>query len=472
MYFAKFVHKSEGENFNMLHRKFKEKVKGVVISGLLGAGLLGLFSTNLFAQQTPSEYGVEASLPANASLEELIAFALKNQGRIQQALIDEEIGEREIASALSGWFPQVSALANYNRYFQLPTSGIGNQSVAIGQQNTGALILQAEQKILNPALLQASNAAAPLREHRDLATELTEINTVVTVSKAFYDILTSHEQVNIIRENIARIKKQLDDATARYETGIVDKTDFKRAQISLSNSRADLKRVEELLVYKYANLKELIGMRSDQPLSLAYDYQLMEQKVLLDTTAKVDHQDRVEYRQLLTLKKLQEINTQYNKWSYLPNISASYNYAWDFRHDQFSQLYRQHYPRSLFGLNLSLPLFQGGRRAQEMRISRLQEDRLDWDLYLLQQSINTEYQWALAAYKANLNDWKTASENVDLAREVYEVIQLQYNEGIKTYLDLMMAETELRTTQLNYLNALNALMSGKLDAERALGMIK
>src|SRR5690606_41995924 len=106
--------------------------------------------------------------------------------------------------------------------------------------------------------------------------------------------------------------------------------------------REDLKRVEELWVYKYANLKELIGMRSDQPLSLAYDYQLMEQKVLLDTTAKVDHQDRFEYRQLLTLKKLQEINTQYNKWSYLPNISASYNYAWDFRHDQFSQLYRQH----------------------------------------------------------------------------------------------------------------------------------
>lgn len=446
----------------MIYRNVRGKAIGMMI-----AGWLVLLSSTVHSQQAPLEH----ELPDRATLQDLITYALKNQGRIQQAMIDEEIGEREIASALSGWFPQISATANYNRNIVLPTSGVGDQAIAIGQTNSGAVLLQADQKILNPALMQASKAAAPIREHNALITAQTEINTIVAVSKAFYDLLTSHEQINIIRENIGRIQKQLDDATARYETGIVDKTDFKRAQISLSNSQADLKRVEELLVYKYAYLKELIGMRSGQPLTLAYDYQRMEQEVLLDTTEKVNYQNRVEYRQLLTLKRLQEINTQYNKWTFLPNLSASYNYAWDFRHDQFSQLYRQHYPRSVFGLNLNIPIFQGTKRLQEIRISRLMEDRLDWDLQLLQQAIDTEYQWALAAYHANLNDWRTARENVDLAEEVYEVIRLQYNEGIRTYLDLMMAETDLRTTQLNYLNALNALMSGKLDAKKALGKI-
>ncbi|HLW50486.1 MAG TPA: TolC family protein [Sphingobacteriaceae bacterium] len=447
----------------MIYKKWRGKTLRLII-----AGLIGLYSSNLLAQQVPSQ----EMLPSNASLQDLIAFALQNQGRLQQSIIDEEIGEREIASALSGWFPQISAGANYNRNIILPSTGIGDQAISMGQINSGAFILQADQNILNPALMQASKAAGTIRERNTLLTEQTRINTILAVSKAFYDILTSHEQVNIIRENIARIQKQLDDAFARYETGIVDKTDYKRAQISLSNSRADLKRVEELLVYKYAYLKELIGMQSNQPLNLAYDYQLMEQEILLDTTLNIDYQNRVEYRQLLALKKLQEINTQYNKWAFLPRVSASYNYAWDFRHDQFSQMYGQHYPRSVFGLNLSLPIFQGTRRVQEIRISRLMEDRLDWDLLLMQQSIDTEYQRALAAYKANLNDWKIARETVDLAEEVYEVIRLQYNEGIKTYLDLMLAETELRTTKLNYLNALNALMSGKLDAEKALGKIE
>src|SRR5690606_4134002 len=162
----------------------------------------------------------------NATLEDLIGYALKHQGRIQQALIDEEIGEREIASALSGWFPQISASANYNRNIVSPTTGIGDLAIPIGQINSGALVLQANQQLLNPALMQASRAAASIRERNALQTGQTEINTIIAVSKAFYDILTSHEQTSIIRENIARIQKQLNDATARYDTGLVDKTDF------------------------------------------------------------------------------------------------------------------------------------------------------------------------------------------------------------------------------------------------------
>ncbi len=79
---------------------------------------------------------------------------------------------------------------------------------------------------------------------------------------------------------------------------------------------------------------------------------------------------------------------------------------------------------------------------------------------------------AMATYKANLNDWQVARYNVTLSEEVYNTIKLQYDEGIKTYLDLMAAETDLRTTQINYLNALYAVLSGKLDVQQALGDIQ
>jgi len=77
----------------------------------------------------------------------------------------------------------------------------------------------------------------------------------------------------------------------------------------------------------------------------------------------------------------------------------------------------------------------------------------------------------MATYKANLNDWKTTLANVELSKQVYNVIKQQYDEGIKTYLDLMTAETDLRTTQLNYLNSLYSLLSSKLDVQQALGTI-
>lgn len=89
----------------------------------------------------------------------------------------------------------------------------------------------------------------------------------------------------------------------------------------------------------------------------------------------------------------------------------------------------------------------------------------------LKNQINTEYALATASYNANLIDWKTSKDNVDLSKEVYDTIKLQYDEGIKTYLDLMTAETDLKTSQLNYLNALYALLSSKLDVQKALGTV-
>ncbi|MNL69073.1 Outer membrane efflux protein [compost metagenome] len=77
----------------------------------------------------------------------------------------------------------------------------------------------------------------------------------------------------------------------------------------------------------------------------------------------------------------------------------------------------------------------------------------------------------MATYKAGLNDWKTANENQEISKQVYGTIKLQYDEGIKTYLDLMTAETDLRTSQLNYLNALYSLLSAKLDVQQSLGTI-
>jgi outer membrane protein TolC len=62
-------------------------------------------------------------------------------------------------------------------------------------------------------------------------------------------------------------------------------------------------------------------------------------------------------------------------------------------------------------------------------------------------------------------------ENLEIAREVYNTIQLQYKAGVKTYLDVIIAETDLRTSQVNYTNALYQLLSSKLDVQRALGTI-
>lgn len=412
---------------------------------------------------------------SKATLQEVIDYALSNKPGVQQSLIDEEIGERDIKSALSGWLPQINGNGTFNHNFKQQTTILttnGESSfLTFGGKNTSSFVLQADQQLLNAGLIQASKTAKFFRQQYKQNTENTRINTVVDVSKAFYDILTSKEQLNIITENIARLQKQYNDANAQYQAGLVDKTDFQRAQISLSNARADLKRTQELLKSKYAYLRELIGYTADKEFDLAYTEGEMEKNISIDTNQALSYQNRVEYRLLQTQRELQRINTSYNKWSYVPSLSGFYNYGWNYQSQELSALYDNVFPSSVIGLKLSIPIFQGGKRTQEIKKSQLQERRVDLDLLNTRNQINTQYQSAMATYKANLNDLNTAKANVDISKQVYNTIKLQYDEGIKTYLDLMTSETDLRTAQLNYLNSLYSLLSSKLDVQQALGTI-
>ena len=56
--------------------------------------------------------------------------------------------------------------------------------------------------------------------------------------------------------------------------------------------------------------------------------------------------------------------------------------------------------------------------------------------------------------------------------DVFNTIELQYRSGIKAYLDLITAETDLKTANLVYSNALFQVLSSKLDVQKALGTIK
>ncbi|WP_149914250.1 TolC family protein [Sphingobacterium cavernae] len=426
--------------------------------------LLCALSGSALAQST-------TELGNNATLDDLIDYALRNKIELKQAQLDKEIGEKEIASALSGWLPQINATGSYAHTIQIPTVNIGGNDVKMGQKNNSALTFQAEQSIISPQLFQASRASKFVRERNDLNVESTKINTIVDVSKAYYDILTSEEQIKIISENIARLERQLTEASSRYEVGLVDKTDFKRAQISLNNAKASLKSAIENRKFKYDFLKSILNIPTQENVSLSFANQSMESNILLDTAELLQVANRVEFKQIQNLQEIQKLNTQYQKWNFLPRLNAYANYGLNYRNNDFSNLYNDNIPSSNVGLSLSVPIFQGGKRIHEIRKSELQEARLELDLQNLENQISAQYSAAMASYRANMNEWRNAKGNMELSEEVYNTIKLQYDAGVKTYLELMTAETDLKTAQLNYLNALYAVLVSKLDIQKALGTV-
>ena len=79
------------------------------------------------------------------------------------------------------------------------------------------------------------------------------------MSKEFYSLLLTLEQMNVLKEDTARLAKNLRDAYHQNIGGIVDKTDYKEAFISLNNAKAQLKQAKESVRPQYASLKQSMG---------------------------------------------------------------------------------------------------------------------------------------------------------------------------------------------------------------------
>lgn len=425
-----------------------------------------LIGSSVAAQQTAND-----SILQTPTLNNVIRYAIERQAIVKKALADEQITEANIKSRLADWYPQVNFGYTFQHTFDVPTNIIGGNPIQLGVENTSALQLLATQNIFNRDLLLARNTKADVRKQAQQTTTGNKIDVAVNVSKAFYDIIATEQQIKVSNENIVRLQRSLKDATARYEAGIVDKTDFKRATIALNNATALRKSNEELLIAKTEYLKALMNYPINEQLKITYDSTSLDDQAQLDTLLLPDYTRRIEYQLLATQKTLQEANLRYQKWSYLPTASANGAYIRNFLNNDLGKLYNQSFPNSYVGLSLSWSIFQGGKRKQGIKAAEWQLSKTVYDLENVKNTVNTQYAQALASYKSNYNTYEALKENVQLAQEVYDVINLQYREGIKTYLDVVTAETDLRSSQINYFNALYLLLASKVDVEKALGTI-
>jgi outer membrane protein TolC len=416
---------------------------------------------------------------AYISLDECIAYGLQHRPAVIQSQLGIAIAKKTNAVNLSAWLPQVNLGANYLHYYNLPTSFSLNSlnptgPLLIGHPgviNSLTPQLYATQTIFSPDVLYAAKSAHLYVLQAKQSNDSTKINTIATVSKAFYSLLLTLEQMNVLKEDTARLGKNLRDTYHQFVGGIVDKTDYKEAAITLNNSKAQLKQAKENVRPLYATLKQAMGYPTDKDFNVNFDTLQMMKEIVFDTTQQLQFENRIEFQQLETMRKLQVENIKYYKTQFLPTLTASYYYNYQYENNKSSDLFLQAYPYSYLAATLTFPLFTGFRRVESIQRSKLQEQQIEWSQSTLKYTIYVQYTTALANYKSNLYTLNESRENVAMAKDVYNVVSLQYKQGIVAYLNVITAESNLITSQISYINALFQLLSSKVDLDKAMGNI-
>ena len=119
------------------------------------------------------------------SLEDCIKYALDNQTNIRQALIDEQIADREIKSALSEWFPQINFAGSYQNNFQRQTTVFNGAATPIGTYNQSSGFFGLNQTLFNRDVVVAQQSAKDVRLSAKQNTVNNQIAVVSKVSKSF-----------------------------------------------------------------------------------------------------------------------------------------------------------------------------------------------------------------------------------------------------------------------------------------------
>ena len=410
------------------------------------------------------------------TLDQCIDYAFKHQPALFQSYINQSITKTTNAINLSGWYPQINLGGNFTHYNQLPTSFTTDstgapEKIRTGVVNSAVPALTVTQAIFSPSLLYAAKAANFYVKQSEQITDSTKIDLVVSVSKAFYNLLLTIEQINVLKEDTARLGKNLTDAYHQYVGGIVDMTDYQEAAITLNNSKAQLKQAVENVIPQYATLKQLMGWPPQNQFNVNFDTARMKSDISFDTTQDLVYEKRIEFQILQTGKILQHQITDYYRLSYLPTVSGFFNYDFQYENNNLAALYANVYPYSFIGLSVNLPIFTGFYRIKNIQRSKLQEQLLDWSQVSLKSEIYTEYSTALANYKGNLYNLYMMQDNVGMAKNVYDIVSLQYQQGVVPYLNVITAESNLITSQIGYLNALFQVLSNKVDLQKAMGII-
>ncbi|RZK41196.1 MAG: TolC family protein [Pedobacter sp.] len=419
---------------------------------------------------------------ATFTLNEAISYAQRHQSAVLNAQIDEQIARNTVKQTIGIGLPQLSGNANFQDFVKIPTSLVpgevfgapGTQiPVQFGVKYNSSIGLELNQLVFDGTYLVGLKASQTYKELSTKNTRRTKIETAVAVTKAYYSVLVSSEQLSLLDANLERLKKSLFDTEQLFKNGFVEKIDVDRLTVMNNNLVTERENVLRLLALNKDLLKFQMGMTIGSELTLTdqiSNVSVHENIALQNDTAA--YRNRIEFSLLQTQKKLNELDVKRYKSTFLPSLSAFGSTSNNFQANNFSALYDNRFPTTVVGLRLSVPIISGGQKLYQLRNAKLAVLKTDNDINNLQNTINLDIRQAQTTYKNGQQSLQNQQRNMDLAKEVLRVTKIKYEQGVGSSLEVTTAETSLKEAQNNYISALYDMLINKVNLDKALGNIK
>ena len=389
-----------------------------------------------------------ASMASAETLADAIALAYQTNPTLQGQRASQRALDESVVQARTGLRPQISASADVSAFDGEANGDAGRGSgagLSISQPiYTGGRV---------SSQITAAQADVLTGQEGLRSVEASVIQAVIT---AYVDVRRDQERLRISQDNVAVLQRQLDEARARFEVGEITRTDVAQAEARFAASRASLASAQAQLAISRASYAAVVGQNPGD----------LEPEPSLETllpTAVENAFDAAEQNNSQILgaqyaERASAARVATARSSRLPSITATGSVGYDASASAVSPLFSNNafgdYGRSVSGrVGVSVPLFTGGLISSQVRAA---QERNNADRQAIEETrrsvLRTVSQaWnSLIGARANLT---ANEEQVRAARIAFEGVRQEAQVGLRTTLDVLNAEQELRNAELSLVTA-------------------
>jgi outer membrane protein TolC len=411
-----------------------------------------------------SVLSIQAQEPMKLSLDSAVNYAVEHNKILINSRFAIDKSSQKIKESISQGLPQVSASLDYNNFLgaeaELQLNPMAPPAI-IEFNPTSSFKGSASQLIFNGNFIVGVQLAKLAKTITEKSYQKDELDVKEQTYQAYYMILAMQRILDRLKENYKNAQTIYENTNNLAKVGMIEETDAKKLSVMVSSVGNAVKSTERQVELGYNLLRFQLGLPYEQEIQLITSLEDIANKydILNNQIITFDIQNNINYQLVSMQGDIAKKSIDMAKASYLPSMVAFYSYTKQIKEPNFNMT-----PEHVLGFQLNVPIFAGG-----LRKSQLSQAKIDFDIStntkdLLTDQLTLQEKQLRFDFNNLLEQYKSQKENVEIAKEVLDQMNLKFQQGIVSSLeitsannDYLTAETDITGTILKLLNAELAL---------------
>lgn len=292
-----------------------------------------------------------------------------------------------------------------------------------------------------------------------------KLTIVAGVASSYYQLCALDQELSIVRQTLEARKEGLHLAKLRYEGGLTSETAYNQAVVELARTETLIPNLERQIKIKESDLAMLLGDYShDIPRGQRLSEQQLPDALPIGLPSSLLER-RPDIRQAeFSLKEANaQVGVAYT--DLFPKIALTGNLG--FESAELGDLLKS--PAWFLGGNLLQPLFAMGRNKAKVKVAQAKYEQ---EVYSYEKTVIgafKEVNDAIVSIRKAKEVRQSQAKLEIAARKYLELAQLQYINGVSSYMDVLDAQRELLSAQLGLNSAVCSELLSVVYLYKALG---